>query len=177
MYKRQLTYVLKVGDPISKSRAEMTVYLASPLSPAPALPLLYTYSGSSGKKIHLFSLKVTLRLPSFDSTGPPTRLNQEATISVHLTPDCPGTSNICEYRQETYPHNLGINFHIFFGRGELGFMQCNTYWRHMRRHLSPCKRLSPLTICRCIKDSIMMSTSHLFQASICLLYTSPSPRD
>ena len=30
-------------------------------------------------------------------------------------------------------------------------MQCNTYWRHMRRHLSPCKRLSPLTTCRCSK--------------------------
>ena len=45
-------------------------------------------------------------------------------------------------------------------------MQCNTYWRHMKRHLSPCKRLSPLTICRCSKHSIMMSTWYLFQASM-----------
>ena len=36
----------------------------------------------------------------------------------------------------------------------------------MRRHLSPCKRLSPLTICRCSKYSIMMSPSYLFQASM-----------
>ena len=45
-------------------------------------------------------------------------------------------------------------------------MQCNTYWRHMKRHLSPCKRLSPLTICRCSKYSIMMSPWYLFQASM-----------
>ena len=82
-------HLSKVSDQVLNPTAEMTVYLASPLPPpAPALPLLYTYSGP-----------------------PAGSLNRGPALSVpsaaHLSPDCPGTDNVCEYRQDTYPHNLG----------------------------------------------------------------------
>ena len=95
-------YYCKVNkDQVSNPTAEMTVYLASPLPPAPALPLLYTYSGPA--------------LGTSLNQGPPASLSQGPALSVpsatHLAPDCPGTDNVCEYRQDTYPHNLGNLLH------------------------------------------------------------------
>ena len=100
----------KVRDQVSDPTAEMTIYLASPLPPpAPALPLLYTYSGAP----NTYSGPPNSGLPNsgLPNSGPPNGLNRGPALSVpsavHLAPDCPGTDNVCEYRQDTYPHNLG----------------------------------------------------------------------
>ena len=99
-------YYCKVNnDQVSNPTAEMTVYLASPLPPAaPALPLLYTYTGPSVSSLNHGP-------PGSLNRGPSASLNQGPALSVPteapLAPDCPGTDNVCEYRQDTYPHNLG----------------------------------------------------------------------
>ena len=54
--------------------------------------------------------------PGSLNPGPSASLNQGPALSLPteapLAPDCPGTDNVCEHRQDTYPHNLGTVLYI-----------------------------------------------------------------